>query len=125
MAALDDMQAKELEEVSKSVGLDVLVEVHNIEELDRALLLETPLIGINNRNLKTFDVDLATTESLVSSIPDGYTIISESGLSGPDDLARLSKAGTNCFLIGEALMRSNNIEAATRYFLTPQKSESI
>jgi indole-3-glycerol phosphate synthase len=119
MAALGDIQAKELEEVANSVGLDVLVEVHNFNELERALLLETPLIGINNRDLKTFDVDLATTESLVSSIPDGRTVISESGLAGPVDLARLSKAGANCFLIGEALMRSNNIEAVTRYFLTP------
>jgi indole-3-glycerol phosphate synthase len=124
MAVLEDIQAKELEHAAKSVGLDVLVEVHNSKELDRALRLETPLIGINNRDLKTFDVDLATTESLISAIPEDRIIISESGLSGPIDLARLSEAGANCFLIGESLMRSNNVEAVTRYFLTPLKSES-
>ena len=124
MAALDNIQAKELEDAAYGVGLDVLVEVHNFTELDRALSLETPLIGINNRDLKTFEVDLATTENLLSKIPQGRIVISESGLRGPGDLLRLSKAGVNCFLIGEALMQSKNVEAATRYFLTSQKPES-
>ena len=123
MAALDNIQAKELEDTAYSVGLDVLVEIHNSSELDRALQLKTPLIGINNRDLKTFDVDLATTESLLSLIPEGRTVISESGLKGPRDLARLSKASVNCFLIGEALMRNRNVEAVTRYFLAPPKAE--
>ena len=124
MAILDDIQAKELKDTATSLGIDVLVEVHNSNELDRALKLETPLIGINNRNLKTFEVDLKMTESLIPYIPEDRTIISESGISGPIDMARLSKVGANCFLIGEALMRSNKIEAVTRYFLTPTVSES-
>jgi indole-3-glycerol phosphate synthase len=102
----------------------VLVEVHNETELDRALQLQTQLIGINNRNLKTFEVDLATTEGLLDRIPRDRTVVSESGLTVPDDLARLSKAGVNCFLIGEALMRSDNVEAATRFLLTPPQAES-
>jgi len=124
MAALDDAQAKELEDAANAVGLDVLVEVHNETELDCALQLQTQLIGINNRNLKTFEVDLATTEGLLDRIPRDRTVVSESGLTVPDDLARLSKAGANCFLIGEALMRSDNVEAATRFLLTPQQAES-
>ena len=124
MAALDDAQARELEDAATGVGLDVLAEVHNKQELDRALELQAPLIGINNRNLKTFEVDLATTETLLAAIPEDRTVISESGLAGPDDLARLSKAGVNCFLIGEALMRSDNVEAATRFFLTPPQAIS-
>ena len=124
MAALDDAQAKELEDAALGVGLDVLVEVHNAGELDRAMELQAPLIGINNRNLKTFEVDLATTEGLLAAIPEDRTVISESGLGGPDDLVRLAKAGVNCFLIGEALMRRDNVEAATRFFLTPPQAES-
>ena len=124
MAALDVTQAKELKEIAYSFKLDVLVEVHNSTELDRALELETPLIGINNRNLKTFDVDLATTENLLHKIPEDRVVISESGLRSPTDLARLSKAGVNCFLIGEALMKNKNIETGTRFFLTPPKTKS-
>ena len=124
MAALDDLEAKELEDAAQSVGLDVLVEVHDAQELERALKLATPLIGINNRNLKTFDVDLATTENLLADIPEDRTVVSESGLSGPEDLARLSKSGVNCFLIGESLMRSDNVEAATRFILTPPEMEN-
>ena len=124
MAALDDAQAIELEDAALGVGLDVLVEVHNAAELDRALNLKTSLIGINNRNLKTFEVDLATTISLRDRIPGDRTVISESGLSGPDDLARLAQAGVNGFLIGEALMRRGNVEAATRFILTPPQTIS-
>jgi indole-3-glycerol phosphate synthase len=123
LAALGDAQAKELEDAALGSGLDVLVEVHNATELDRALQLQTQLIGINNRDLKTFEVDLATTERLCERIPKDRTVISESGLGGPDDLARLARAGVNCFLIGEALMRSDNVEAATRFFLMPPKME--
>ena len=124
MAALDDAQAGELEDAANALDLDVLVEVHNATELDRALRLQTQLIGINNRNLKTFDVDLATTESLLANIPEDRTVISESGLGGPQDLVRLSKSGVNSFLIGEALMRSDNVEAATRFILTPPQAKS-
>ena len=125
MAVLDDGQANELEKAANSVELDVLVEVHDFDELDRALSLKTKLIGINNRDLKTFEVDLKTTENLLSVIPKDYTVVSESGFKTPNDLARLSKSGVNCFLIGETLMRSDNVEAVTRFFLTQQKTESI
>ncbi|NQV84861.1 MAG: indole-3-glycerol phosphate synthase TrpC [Rhodospirillales bacterium] len=124
MAALDDIQAQELEQTAVDHRLDVLVEVHDAVELDRALQLQTPLIGINNRNLKTFEVDLATTEHLLSAIPQDRMVISESGLGTPDDLARLSRAGVNCFLIGEALMRRDNVEAATRFILAPPQAKS-
>lgn len=119
MAALEDAEAAELEAVAVDYGLDVLVEVHNADELTRALDLNSPLIGINNRDLKTFDVDLSVTEGLLNDIPEDHLIVSESGLSTPDDLARLSKSGVNCFLIGEALMRNADVEAATRDLLSP------
>jgi len=119
MAALSGAQAAELEAAAVAQNLDVLIEVHNADELTRALNLKSPLIGINNRDLKTFDVDLATTETLSGDVPEGRMVICESGLSSPDDLARLSQSGVNCFLIGEALMRNRDVEAATRALLTP------
>ena len=119
MAALDDAQAAELEAAAVNQNLDVLIEVHNADELTRALDLKSPLIGINNRDLKTFDVDLSITEDLLNDIPEDHVIVSESGLSTPDDLARLSTSGVDCFLIGEALMRHADVEAATRSLLSP------
>ncbi len=119
MAALDDAEAKELEAAAREFGLDVLVEVHDAAELERALGLRSPLIGVNNRDLKTFDVDLAVTESLVRDIPADRLVVSESGISTPADLARLAKAGVNCFLVGEALMREDDVEATTRALLAP------
>ena len=119
MAVLDDGLARELEATAIEFGLDVLVEVHDGAELSRALKLKTPLIGINNRNLKTFEVDLSVTEQLMADIPEDRLAVSESGLALPDDLARLSRAGANCFLIGEALMREVDVEAATRALLAP------
>ncbi len=124
MAALTDPQAEELEAAAAGFGLDVLLEVHDRDELDRALKLKSPLIGINNRDLETFDVDLSVTESLVGDIPAGKTVVSESGLSTPQDLARLSKAGVNCFLVGSALMAEDDVEAATRALLSPADPES-
>ncbi len=124
MAALDDGEAAELEATAMEFGLDVLVEVHDGAELARALKLKTPLIGINNRNLKTFEVDLSVTESLMADIPQDRLAVSESGLARPDDLARLSKAGVNCFLIGESLMREVDVEAATRALLSPPTREA-
>ena len=124
MAALTNSQAEELEAAAAGFGLDVLLEVHDRDELARALKLKSPLIGINNRNLKTFDVDLSVTESLVYPIPAGKTVVSESGISTAEDLARLSKAGINCFLVGESLMREDDVEAATRALLASAEPES-
>ena len=115
MAALSDAQAAELEAVAIAHGMDVLVEVHDAAERDRALLLKTPLLGINNRNLKTLHVDLATSYELADT--PGRTLVAESGLSGPDDLVRLAAAGITCFLVGESLMRQADVTAATRTLL--------
>lgn len=117
MAALSDAEAADLEAIAQDLGMDVLVEVHDAEELDRALALKSRLIGINNRNLKTLDVDLATTESLADAVPDGRILISESGLSEPADLERMAAVGASCFLIGESLMRQSDVAAATRTLL--------
>lgn len=118
MAALDDEKAAELETVAFNLGMDVLVEVHNAEELDRALKLKSPLLGVNNRNLKTLEIDLATTEELSSRVPEDKLLVAESGLYAPADLARMSKVGANCFLVGESLMRQADVTAATRALLS-------
>lgn len=117
MAALNDDMAAQLEGLALELGMDVLVEVHNSEELDRALLLKSPLIGINNRNLKTLEIDIATTEELSERVPDGKLLVAESGLYSAADLSRMSKVGANCFLVGESLMRQDDVAAATRALL--------
>ena len=117
MAALDDKTAIELESTAHELDMDVLVEVHNREELDRASRLQSRLIGVNNRDLTTLSVDLATTEALVGSMPDGALVVSESGISTPADLARMAGVGVRCFLVGEALMRQADVAAATRALL--------
>src|SRR5512134_2165960 len=119
MAILDDVQAAELMDEAQGFSMDVLVEVHDAAELERALALNTSLIGINNRNLKTLKVDLATTEALAPRIPADRLAVSESGLSTPEQLARMAACGVRCYLIGEALMGQPDIEAATRALLTP------
>lgn len=119
MAALSDAQAAELEAAAHGYGMDVLVEVHDAPELDRALMLKTPLLGINNRNLKTLQVDLATTELLADRVPDDKIMVCESGLAVRADLDRMSAVGAHCFLIGESLMRHTDVTAATRSLLTP------
>jgi indole-3-glycerol phosphate synthase len=118
MAALSDAQAAELEEVADRLGMDALIEVHNRAELERALVLQSRLIGINNRNLKTLSVDLVTTEELAKLVPQGRLLVSESGLYTPSDLARMKRCGANCFLVGESLMRQPDVAAATRALLT-------
>ena len=117
MAALSDAQAAELEDAAIAYGLDVLVEVHNREELDRALALKTPLLGVNNRNLKTLAVDIATTEKLARHVPADRMLVAESGLYTPADLSRMAAAGARCFLVGESLMRQDDVTAATRALL--------
>lgn len=117
MAALEDGQAAELEALTMELGMDVLIEVHNRAELDRAMALKSPLIGVNNRNLKTLEVDIATTEELAHHIPEDRHLVCESGLYSPDDLARMAKAGASRFLIGESLMRQADVETATRTLL--------
>lgn len=114
MAALSDDQASELEDEAVLHGMDVLIEVHNREELDRALRLDSPLIGINNRNLKTLEVSLNVTQELCGYVPDDRMCVGESGLSTPKDLATCAEYGVNSFLIGESLMRQDDIELATR-----------
>jgi indole-3-glycerol phosphate synthase len=117
MASLTDGQAAELEAAAIHWGMDVLVEVHDRAELDRAALLKSPLIGINNRNLHTFEVTLDTTRDLARRVPEDRMIISESGLYTPADLADLAAYGARCFLIGESLMRQADVTAATRAIL--------
>jgi indole-3-glycerol phosphate synthase len=117
MAALDDGAARELCDLAHAVGLDVLVEVHDALELQRALRLDSTLIGINNRNLKTLQVDLATTERLAPLVPDDRLLIAESGLHRHADLERMAAAGARCFLVGESLMRRPDVAGATRALL--------
>ena len=116
-ASLSETQAAELEHVAHTLGMDVLVEVHNAAELESALKLKTELIGVNNRNLKTMEIDIAMTEQLADMIPDDRMLVSESGLFTREDLDRMAKVGANCFLIGESLMRQDDVEAATRKLL--------
>lgn len=117
MACLEDDQAAELEGLAHELGMDVLVEVHDAQEMTRALKLKTELVGINNRNLKTLEIDIATTEQLAQMVPSGRMLVSESGLYTTQDLDRMARAGAQCFLIGESLMRQDNVTAATRTIL--------
>ncbi len=120
MAALDDDLAGELEELAFELEMDVLVEVHDGEEMERALsVLSSRLIGINNRNLKTLVTDIATTEELAKMVPSTRTVVSESGLKTPEDLFRMGKAGALRFLIGESLMKQDDVAEATRALLQP------
>jgi len=117
MAVLDDPAATALEARAIELGMDVLIEVHDSGELTRALRLRSPLIGINNRNLKTLETDLSTTEELAREVPDDRLLVSESGIKTAADLARLAEAGADAYLVGESLMRAPDIAAATRELL--------
>lgn len=112
LAALTDEQAHELEDIARSLDMAVLAEVHDRRELDRALALETRLIGVNNRNLKTLATDLGTSDELVPLIPADRIPVSESGIRTPDDVRRLCRAGARCLLVGEHLLRQADVTAA-------------
>ena len=117
MASLSDAQAGELEQTAHEWGMDVLIEVHNRAELDRAAMLNSKMIGINNRDLNTFDTSLDVSRSLSKLVPADRLIICESGLNSAADLADMARYGIRCFLIGESLMRQDDVEAATRALL--------
>jgi indole-3-glycerol phosphate synthase len=125
MSALTDAEARELEETAIDLDLDVLVEVHDCDELVRALALQSSLIGINNRNLKTLRTDLRNTEELAPLIPPDRLRIAESGIRNADDLLRLSKVSVDCYLVGESLMRQENVTAATRLLLSDRMCPSV
>ncbi len=117
MAMVSDAQAGELMDAARDWGMDALVEVHDRAELDRAAALAPALLGINNRDLRSFETRLETTEALAPHAPDGALLVAESGLAAPADLARLARAGARAFLIGESLMRQPDVAAATRAIL--------
>jgi indole-3-glycerol phosphate synthase len=117
MAAVDDRVAQDLEDTAKAFGMDVLLEVHNERELERALHRRSRLIGINNRDLKTFETRMATSKLLAPKIPKNRIAVGESGIASPSDLEYLATVGISTFLVGESLMRERDVEAATRALL--------
>jgi indole-3-glycerol phosphate synthase len=121
LAAVDEHAAQELEEAAQAFGMDALLEVHDEAELERALRMRSPLIGINNRNLKTFDTTLEVSRRLAPRIPAGRIAVGESGIFSPVDLEYLASVGVSTFLVGESLMRERDVEAATRALIRKQR----
>jgi indole-3-glycerol phosphate synthase len=121
LAAVDEHAAQELEEAAQAFGMDALLEVHDEAELERALRMHSPLIGINNRNLKTFDTTLEVSRRLAPRIPAGRIAVGESGIFSPADLEYLASVGVSTFLVGESLMRERDVEAATRALIRKQR----
>ena len=117
MAALEDGAAAELEACAMGLGMDVLIEVHDPSELERACQLKSPLMGINNRNLKTMEISLDVGAAMLPELPDDRIAVAESGLFAPADLARMAATGARCFLIGESLMRADDVATATKAIL--------
>lgn len=125
MAAVDDQMAQDLEATAFAFDMDVLIEVHDERELERALRLRSRLIGVNNRNLKTFETTLATSRRLAPRIPADRIAVGESGISSPADLEYLTTVGISTFLVGESLMRENDVKAATRALIGRQKRHDV
>ena len=121
MAAVDDRMAEELEAAEQTFGMDVLLEVHDEHELERALRMRSRLIGINNRDLKTFETTLAVSKRLAPRIPAGHVVVGESGIFLPADLDDLATVGISTFLVGESLMRERDVEAATRALIRKER----